>query len=110
VKTNKNGLNTILSDEELKKRLINESTKPHSNCLLKRNPLILERKNFQNAQEFYQQATQCVMEVAAINKQSQMLLNSRKSHQGTHLNDHRGKDYVDTPHLALFDFLDRLRR
>jgi len=43
----------MITDTELLKRLAIHPQGPESNVVLKRNPLILQKKKFGNIQEFY---------------------------------------------------------
>ena len=56
----------MLTDDELLKRLAArcDEKDPQYNVLLKRNPLILQKKKFLNVHDFYQQAALNVVEVA----------------------------------------------
>lgn len=52
IQKHRSGLSTIVSKADLNKRLSTRSAKPSNNVLLKRNPLIIEKTNFQNNQQF----------------------------------------------------------
>lgn len=94
VKKNRHGLSSILPDSELFAQL---PPSTDSNILLRRNPLIIEKKTVQNSKEFYRAAAISVREAIELNQMSVMGASSLT----------RGKGGND--HVHLVDFLQRLR-